>query len=146
MTSFVHIEHPASHAGVGRVEAAVQSARKLRPGSRGAGVVTAVLLAGVLAAAIVLADHWFDPRDANHLLAGWVVLWVTAFGVGGFYAPTIRKLAIGLRRALQARAQRSALARSDERMWQAACSDPRVMADLQSAISRHEGAASALPK
>ena len=138
MTSFVHIDSPVNHAGVARVEAAVQSARGLRGAFQGARVVAAVLLAGAVAAMIVLADRTVATWEADHLLAGWVVLWAIAFAILGVYAPTVRRVFTRLQGAFRDWSARAASARADECMWQAARNDPRVMSDLQAAITRHE--------
>jgi len=135
MTSFVHITYPAEHAGVARFEAGFAAIRQAFSGTKG---ITAMVLAAVVSALLVLADQMIDTWADGHLLAAWVTLWVVAFASLALLAPMIRQLTLGAVGALDAWARRVAQSRADERMWALAQQDPRVLADLQIAIMRSE--------
>lgn len=135
MTSFVHITYPTQHPGVVRMEAGVAAFRRAFAGSKG---LTAMVLAAVVSALLVLADQMIDTWADGHLLAAWVTLWVVAFAALALLAPMVRRLTVGSIDALNAWAHRVALARADDRMWALAQKDPRVLADLQLAILHSE--------
>jgi hypothetical protein len=138
MTSFVHIEYPTTHPGVERFESAVKAAGKLRKGFDGTKGLAAVLLAAMVSALLVVADQLVDTWADGHLLAAWVLLWVVAFGAIALLAPTTRYISGNMIRALDAWSRRMARARADERLWELAQKDTRVMADLRAAKTRAE--------
>ena len=138
MTSFVHIEYPRTHPGVERFESAVAAAGQLRKGFDGTKGLAAVLLAAMASALLVVADQLVDTWADGHLLAAWVLLWVVAFAALALLAPTTRYFSRSLVGALDAWSRRMARERADERLWEVAQKDPRVMADLRAAKSRAE--------
>lgn len=141
MTSFVNVKHPAEHPGVARFETAVGAARQLRHGFDGAKGLAAMLLAAIVAAMVVVADQLVENWADGHLLVVWVALWAVAFAALALFAGMARQLAARLLAALDAWSGAIAQARADARLWAAAKADPRVMADLQVAITRQESMA-----
>jgi hypothetical protein len=136
MTSFVHIEYPTQHPGVERLENAFNAAVKLRRGFNGTKGLAFMLLAAMVAAFVVVADQMVETWADGHLLAGWVVLWVVGFVSLALLAAPARSLAARIVNGLDAWSRQLARARADERMWDLARRDPRVMADLQAAMTR----------
>lgn len=136
MTSFVHVEQPATHAGVARAEAAFSAARELGRRFDSTRGLAAMLLAAILAAMLVVADQVIDTWANGHLLMAWVSLWAVAFVVLALWADTARSLAQRMVAGLNAWSRRVAQSRADARLWEIARTDPRVMADLQAALSR----------
>ena len=95
-----------------------------------------MLLAAAMAALLVVADQVISTWSDGHLLAGWVALWTVAFAALAFLASPLRRVSshaavwfVQWRAAARAR-------RDDERMWEFARHDPRVMAELRMAHSR----------
>jgi hypothetical protein len=144
MTSFVHIEYPTTHPGVARFESAVAAAGKLRKSFDGTKGLAGALLAAMVAALMVVADQLVDTWADGHLLAAWVLLWVVAFGALALLAPTTRYFSGNLIRGLDAWSRRMARERADERLWEVAQRDSRVMADLLAAKTRAEAEAAEL--
>lgn len=138
MTSFVNVNHPAQHPGVTRFESALRGARQLRVGFDGAKGLAVMLLVAVVAAMVVVADQLVDNWADGHLLAAWVAVWAIGFAALALFAGSIRLLVARVVKALDAWSLAIAQARADVRLWEAAKADPRVMADLQVAIARHE--------
>lgn len=138
MTSFVHLEYPTRHPGVARIENAVATAKRFRQGFDSTRSLTTMLLAAVVAALVVAADQLVDTWADGHLLAAWVVLWTVGFAAIALFAGTAKQLAKGLISSLDAWSQRVARARADARLLELAQKDPRVMADLRSAMTRNE--------
>ncbi len=143
MTSFVNIQYPAEHPGVVRFEAALGAARQLRSGFDSSKGLAALLLAAVVAAVVVVADQLVESWADGQLLVMWVALWAVAFSAMALFAGTARRLATRVVAALDAWSRTIAQARADMRMWEAAKSDPRVMADLRVAMARQEFVAEA---
>ncbi|MDA7419045.1 hypothetical protein PGB34_21960 [Xenophilus arseniciresistens] len=136
MSSFVHVEQPLSHPGVARAEQVigyVQSQRGQFTGSRG---LSAVLLAGIVAALAAVADkfvtHWTD----GSLLAAWMVLWLVVFIAMAMFAGAARNLAARGLVAWQGVQRRMAAASADAQLLETARRDPRVMSDLKAAMTR----------
>jgi hypothetical protein len=139
MTSFVHIDYPVQHPGVARVESAVAAAGRMRKGFDGTRGLAVMLLAAMVAALVVVADQLVDTWADGHLLAAWVVLWAVGFAATALFANTARRLAKRMVTSLDTWSQQVARKRADARLMALAHKDPRVMADLQAAISRSEG-------
>ena len=96
----------------------------------GAGPLSVLLLAGLVAALVLLADRFVSTWADEHLFLGWVLLWVVIFAGLALFAGTARALAAQAIRALDGWSQTRAHARAEARLWMIARSDPRVMADL----------------
>lgn len=102
----------------------------------GAGSLSVLLLAALVAALVLLADRFVSAWADEHLFLGWVLLWVVIFAGLALFASTARSLAARAIRALDGWSQAQAQARAEARLWMIARSDPRVMADL-TAIRTH---------
>lgn len=135
MTGFVHPSFRTNHPGVDRLESAYDAARQLRRGFGTRGLA-AMLLAAIASAMVVVADQVVSTWADGDLLAAWIALWVVGFAALALFAGTARRLAIRTVASADAWSVRVARNRADERMWSIAQKDPRVMADLQAAISR----------
>lgn len=138
MTSFVNIKYPAEHPGVARFESAVGAARQLRKGFDSTRSLAGLLLAAIVAAMVVVADQLVENWAEGHLLVAWVAMWAVAFSVMALFAGAARQLAARVLTSLDAWSRAIAQARADVRLWEAAKTDPRVMADLQVAMARQE--------
>ena len=141
MTSFINVSHPAEHPGVVRVEAALVAAAQLKKRISGTRSLATLLLSAMVAAAMVVAYQVMDSVAEGHLLVVWIALWAVAFAALALFAGTTRRLAARTLSGLNDWSHAIAQGRADVRLWEAARSDPRVMADLQAAIARQEIAA-----
>lgn len=138
MISFVPT-FPTEHQGVARVESAVATVRQLRQGFDSTKGLSAMLLAAIVSALVVVADQMVDTWAEGHLLAAWVVLWAVGFAAVALFAGTARDTAKRLVLAGDAWSARLAQSRADQRFLLSAQSDPRIMADLNAAILRQRG-------
>ena len=95
-----------------------------------------MLLAAVMAALLVAADQVIDSWVDGHLLAAWVALWTVTFAALALLATPLRQVANTGARWLtgwnKARAER----RAEEKMWELARHDPRVMMEIRLASLR----------
>lgn len=111
--------------------APVHATRK--PVARGA---SALMLAIGAALVLLAATAFFDTWSDHHLLIVWSLIWAFAFvGLAMLVAPLRRSTIILLNasRALRVRQQAAA---ADRKFWAVAESDPRIMADLRSVMTR----------
>lgn len=138
MATFIQSNYPTRHLGVARVESAAAALGALRQGFDSTKGLSAMLLAAMVSALVVVADQLIETWADGHLMVIWLALWLTVFAAVAIFADTARKLAVTAVHALDAWSQRVASARSDARLWAIAQTDPRVMADLQAAMSRRE--------
>lgn len=107
-------------------------------------LAVALLMASV-AGLLVLADSLMNEWAESHVLAAWLALWLV--GVVALLAlrGVTRFMAQLLMGKLDAMAARSASRRADARLWAMAKADPRLMADLQVAMSRQATETGSLP-
>ena len=138
MTSFIDIKYPARHHGADRLESAMDTAQQVSEDLAGTRGLATLLLSGMVAAVMVVAYQVMDSVAEGHLLVMWVTLWAAAFGVIAVFAGAARNLAVQLGAGLDSWSRSLAEARADQRLWDAARNDHRVMADLQSAMLREE--------
>jgi hypothetical protein len=136
-SSFVHIEYPTHHGAIDRYEGVVANVKEMR---KSFGGLAAVLLAAMVSALLVVADQLMDTWVEGHLLAAWVLLWLIGFAAVALLAPAARNLAKRLIVRLDAWSQSVARRRADERLWEMARTDGRIMADLRAAKNRAEAA------
>ena len=137
---FVHLEYSTIHPGVARAEQVVQNVRDIRASFIGPRSLSILLLAAVVAAMVVVADQMMDTWADGHLLAAWVALWAVGVAGLGLFAGASRDLAAKFWTRMDTWSANLAQRRSDERMWSMAQTDARLMAELQSALSREDGA------
>lgn len=100
--------------------------------------LSAMLLAAMVSALIVVADQLIVTWADGHLMLAWVGLWVVAFSALALFAGSAHKLAAAVVSAMDAWSERLARTRSDKRLWRLAQSNPRLMADLRAATGRTE--------
>jgi hypothetical protein len=136
MTSFVNIKYSTQHPGVVRAESAFGAVRQLAHALSGTRGLVTLLLSAIAAAVAVVAYQVMDSVTEGHLLVMWISLWAVAFVVLAVFAGTVRNVAVNLKAGLDDWSRSLAEARADQRLWQAAKNDPRVMADLQMALLR----------
>jgi hypothetical protein len=151
MTQFVHVDYPTEHAGVVRAEAAYARGQALLAGTSNAwGALknsftsgrglTLVVLAAVVALMVLVADRLVDTWADEHLFAAWVALWTLIFATLAVFAPVAKSVIDAGLKELGAWRERSAAAHAEAAFLDTAQRDPRVMAELRAAISRHEAA------
>lgn len=145
MSSFINIEYSKEHRGVVRVESATKSAQQISRGFSGKRVMATLLLSAMAAAVMVVAYKVMDTVAEGHLLVMWIALWTAAFVSLAVFALPARHLAARLKVGLDDWSRALAEARADQRLWAAAKSDARVMAELQAAISRSDDTEAASP-
>ncbi len=138
MTGFVVSYYPTVHPGVARLEAAAEGLGELGRRMSGGRGLAAALLAGLVAAVLVVAFQVMDSLAEGHLLVIWMGVWLAGFAALALLASPSRQMAGFLHHAVQSRLQRLARERADERMWAVALSDPRVMSDLLVASQRDQ--------
>lgn len=107
----------------------------------GSKTLAGMLLAASLAAVLVVADQLIETWADGHMLVGWVALWSVTFATLAVLAPPLRQLTTGMA-AAWARWSQAATERSmDEKMWEYAQHDSRIMAELQHAYMRSQNEA-----
>lgn len=137
MTSFAHVQHPTEHPGVVRLELAGRNIRHLVKDATRSGAT--LLLAAIVAALLVVANQVVETWSEGHLLAAWIVMWAIAFASIALLATPAKGMAASLRTGFKRWNAARRQAAEDRAMWQVAQSDPRVMQDLNCAMTRAEG-------
>lgn len=135
MTSFVHIDYRTEHPGVTRLEKAATAFKNVASGFDASRGAASMLLAAVVAALLVVASQVIDTWGDGHLLAAWMVLWVIAFTGLALLSTPVRRAVAALRTAGKAWAEARRRQAEDEKTWNAALHDARIMADLSRAMN-----------
>jgi chromate transport protein ChrA len=97
-----------------------------------------MLLAAALAALLVVADQLIEMWADGHLLLGWVALWTVTFAALALLAPPLRQLTSVLASAVTRWSNEAKERRIEEKMWEYASQDYRVMAEIQQAAARSQ--------
>ncbi len=139
MTSFVQPNHPTHHEGIERIGEALDSAEVVYHKFTGARSVATFLLAAVVSGLVLAANQLIDTWADGHLLAAWVALWAVAFAALALAASPIRRAVVSVKQfdgsALYAAWTARRKARiQDEKMWDYAQQDARLMADIMRAV------------
>ena len=138
MTSFVSPDYPSQHGGLTRMRDGLSTVQSLANQIRSAKGLAGVLVAGGVAAAIVVADQIVTAWADGHLLLAWIAMWAVVFSLLALFSDTIRTWPSRLSAGIDARLLASSEAAAQARTWAAAQADPRLMADLQIAKMRAE--------
>lgn len=101
--------------------------------------LASLLLAAGVATLVVLADHLLASWAERHEVAAWLILCGIAVAAITLLRGITRALARQAMVALDRWSAAMAKRRADERLWSIAQTDPRIMADLQAALSRSGG-------
>ena len=140
MTSFVHVDQPTQHPGVARAEMVASQLRAARGRLNGARGLAAVLLAAVVGAIVVVVDRMVANLQDGEMLAVWAIVSALFFVAVSVGVNALLPLGARLTEAWEQAAQRRANARADAQFMAYAAFDPRVMHELQAAITRYESA------
>lgn len=95
------------------------------------------VIAGAAALVLILAN-WFESSEAQGLpmLTAWAVLWAMAFASITLFSTPVRRAVRMARSGYRAWVSSRQQAAADERIWNAALQDARLMADLARAMDR----------
>ena len=95
------------------------------------------VIAGAAALVLILAN-WFESSEAQGLpmLTAWAVLWAMAFASITLFSTPVRRAVRMARSGYRAWDHSRQQAAADERIWNAALQDARLMADLARAMDR----------
>ena len=135
MTSFAHVDNPAEHPGLIRVERLATRIQNVYRKLKGPAAGASMLLAAIVAALMVVANEVVDTWTDGHLLAAWIVMWAVAFAALALLAAPAKRTAFALRAGSRRWTAARKQAAADEQLWAVALSDARVMADISRAMS-----------
>ena len=140
MTNFVQPSFPSHHEGIERVGEAIDSATNAYRQFDGARGLATFLLAAVVSGLMLAANQLIDTWADGHLLAAWMALWALAFAALALAAGPIRRAISSAKTfdgsALYAAWSARRKARlQDEKMWDYAKQDARLMADIMRAVN-----------
>ena len=135
MTTSASIELYTQHRGLARMRGAARYLRQAAARSSGARGATSLALAATVAALMVAANTLIDSWSDGHLLAAWLVLWGIAFAGMALQAGPVRKLVSLVLSGTEAWTEAYRRAQEDEKTWNAALHDARILADLSRAMN-----------
>ena len=136
MTSFVHVDHPTQHPGVVRAERVAESVKNLARRASTAPVPSpACCWRPSSPPSLVVANEVVDTWTEGHLMAAWILMWTVGFAASALLAAPARRAAAALRAGLKRWAAARRQAAQDEKFWNVALTDARVMADISRAMS-----------
>jgi hypothetical protein len=146
MTNFVQSSFPTHHEGIERIGDAIDGATQALRDFDGARSVATFLLAAVVSGLVFAANQLIDTWADGHLLAAWIALWAVAFAALALAADPIRHAVVNFKSidgsAMYAAWSARRKARiNDEKMWEYARHDSRLMADIMRSIDNTPDAA-----
>ncbi|MDM0116234.1 hypothetical protein QTI66_29130 [Variovorax sp. J22R133] len=109
MTTFIHVDQTLTHAGVERVEAAINQLSSAGKHFKGARGLAALLLGAAVSALVVAAFRLVVNLADGGLLLGWVVLWSLTFVALALLADTAHSLSLGVKAAWRRATERREL-------------------------------------
>ena len=146
MSNFIYnsycVEHPGEvriyQADDERMAAAAAASSRRRRVEYPRQPLLSYLIAGA-AVLVLLAARWIETSDIQGnmpMLTAWMVLWTMAFASIALFSTPARRAIHMLRAAYRGWSRSRQQAASDERVWNAALHDARLMADLARAMDR----------
>lgn len=136
MTTFVQPDFPPIHGGVDRLTRALVWTRASLSQLGSPKLLASILVTGGLSAVIVVAEQVVTALTDGHLLLAWVAMWVIVFALLATFSDAIRAWPAQWQTYLAGRRHVAIRRAGDARTWAAAVADPRLMADLNSALLR----------
>jgi hypothetical protein len=139
MTHFVQPSYPTHHEGIERIGEALEGAEAVYHKFTSARSVATLLLAAVVSGLVLAANQLIDTWADGHLLAAWIALWTVAFAAIALAAGPIRRAVYSVKsfdgsQMYAAWSARRKVRIHDEKMWDYARQDQRLMADIMRAI------------
>jgi hypothetical protein len=138
MTSFAHNSYPTEHPGVARVSRILANIKNLAIGVDNAKTVAVVLLSAIVSALLVVVNQVIETYEDGNLLAAWILLWLITFTAIALLSTPIRQFVTGIKPAYKAWSVARRERANDLKMWEVARQDPRVMAEIQRAVSQQK--------
>ena len=138
MSSYSPTSYCVPRSGTARTGSAAHDPQESHTGFDVTKGLSAMLLAAMVSALVVVADQLIDTWADGHLMVAWIALWVVGFTALAMFAGAARKLAVTAVASLDAWSRGVAKTRAEARLWAIAKTDPRVMADLTTAMARNE--------
>jgi hypothetical protein len=136
MTAFVHTSYPSVHPGVARISRVLASAKNVAYNFDGARNLAIVLLSAIVSTLLVIVNQVIDTYTDGHMLAAWILMWIVAFSAIALLATPIRKSVAAFGPAFTQWKLDRRERLNDQKMWEVALQDPRVMAEIQRASSQ----------
>lgn len=138
MNQIAQPDFSTSHGGVTRMANAFSDLGRLTAQARSTKGVAGVLVAGGVSAVIVVAEQIVSAWADGHLLLAWIAMWVIVFALLAVFSDAVRGWPESLRQRFAQWRAAAARRAEDDRTWEAAQADPRLMAELQFALIRAE--------
>ena len=141
MTSFVTPDFPRKHAGLTRISDGLSTVQSFSAKIRSAKGLASGLVAGGVAAVIVVADQIVTAWADGHLLLAWIAMWAIVFALLALFSDTIRTWPTRLGAEIDARLLAYREAAEQAHTCAAAQADHRLIGELQLAKMRADDAA-----
>jgi hypothetical protein len=135
MARFIQAQFPTEHAGITRFTRGFAAIGQSLRGFDGARGTATLLLAALVSALLVIANELVTTWTEGHLMAAWVVLWAVGFAALALFAAPARRAGQSLRSSIAGWRVARRQAVEDEKLWNVALTDARVMADLSRAMT-----------
>ncbi len=135
MSKFVHVDFPATHLGVERVENAVSFLKTFRFRFDDSRTLAAMLVTALVAALLVVANQVIETITDGHLLAAWIGLWAVGFAAMALLMDPVFAAMRSLSSTISEWQLARRSAQQDADLMALASSDHRVMADVRAAAS-----------
>jgi hypothetical protein len=136
MSKFIHGNFSATHTGADRLENAASFIKTRSARIDGSRTLAAMLVAALVAALLVVANQVIETITDGHLFAAWIGLWALGFAAMALLMDPVFAMVRRWGHTFTQWRMAQRLATQDEKLWELAQFDSRVMADIRVAASR----------
>ncbi len=132
MTTLPFASQTQTHLGLAAAQSAPKSAS-----THSTRTLGYCLLAAAVSALLVVVNQAMDAWSESHVVLAWAALWAIGFVAMGLLATPAHTAARSLRKAFAQWREESAEKAEEEKLWELAKHDHRIMAEIRAAKLRN---------
>ena len=134
MTTLPFASHVNTHLNIAHTQAALDTPKSAS--TRSARTLGSFLLAAAVSGLLVVVNQAMDAWSENHVVLAWAALWAIGFIAIGLLATPAHQAARSLRTGFAQWRQESAEKAEEDKLWDLARHDHRVLAEIMAAKHR----------
>jgi hypothetical protein len=134
MTTLPFASQIDTHLNLAHSQVSLEKSKSASTSS--ARMLGSFLLAAAVSGLLVIVNQAMDAWSENHVVLAWAALWAIGFIAIGLLATPAHQAARSLRKGFALWREDRATKAEDERLWDLAKHDHRVLAEIMAAKSR----------
>lgn len=134
MTTLPFASHVDTHLNLAATQTALDTSKSASTSS--VRTLGSFLLAAAVSGLLVVVNQAMDAWSEDHVVLAWAALWAIGFVAIGLLATPAHQAARSLRKAFAEWREESAAQAEEEKLWDLAKHDHRVLAEIMAAKNR----------